>query len=183
MKIKKLIGSVEEHVTFAWSIISWKLIENQQIWTDEDLTLIQPFTEYKARNAYIKMAERIPMTTEEKLAEEHYNICKKLYVDYLENLKNYVEEYEVFQLCEFLFINEINYDGSIYDYNDDGQEIDENGNVVPPKTIDAVIPYPTMEYPFIFTAEIGYNHSTDNLVLFSDNIVLKDFLVDELRIT
>lgn len=183
MKIKKLIVNAEDHIQFAWSIMSWRVLDNPEVWRKEDLEATKLYIDYLNRNKYKKHADQERMTADEAQSKEHFDLCKKLYVDYLTQLKELVHEFECDKLSDFLFIKTVDHDDDWYDQDDDGNQLDEDGNIVPQKTEEYMIPLDDIEYPFIFTGEIGWNDVTENLTLFSDKVGLKDFLDDKLLIT
>jgi hypothetical protein len=177
MKIKKLISSPEEHQAFAWSILCWRVTNLESVWAKEDEALVAPYVKY------INNREKRVMTSVEKEAMDHFELCKKTYVNYLQEIKDSTSDYEPDQLCEFLFVQDIKYSDSCYDEDDDGNPLDENGNIIPEKNVNDVCPLPDISYPFIFVGEIGYSDVTDERVLTSDKVELKDFLMTEASIT
>lgn len=167
MNIKRRFDTKEEYLDFVWNLINF---DPDNIWKEEDLPKLQPF--FDAQNKY---GQNIIWDEKVKEGYEHYIKCRE-YADELFEIRDSLQYIPNERLIEALNLKPINCD--CWDYDEDGNEIDEDGNIMPAFTKeslefeDLVEP---MEFPLVFIlwAESSgpFSHTKD-CVLFSQYVNL-----------
>lgn len=172
MRIKKLIKSEHELIDYAWQFISWK-IEDKQVWKDEDLPILQPFFDKQQIGRDYKFNE------EQKKGYDLYVRRMEEYAREEFEIRDSVEQMGIDILCESFFLKPISLD--CWDYNDEGEEIDEQGNVVEPlskKSLEIDEDWKKdLTFPLVLVGSISsdYDRLGPVSMISIDFVELKDF--------
>lgn len=172
MRIKKLIKSEQELIDYAWRFISWKL-EDKQVWKDEDLPVLQPFFDKQQISGDFKFTE------EQKRGFDRFVLARKEYANEEFEIRDGVEQMDIGILCESFFLKPLSLD--CWDYNDKGEEIDEQGNVVEPlskKSLEIDEDWKKdLTFPLVLVGNISsdYDRLGPVAMLSIDFVELKDF--------
>jgi hypothetical protein len=175
MRIKKLFKTESEYLDYAWSFINF---DEKKIWREEDLPKLQPYFDmYKNRPDKSKLSENEWAALKESM--NHYDRCKEEYADELFEIRDSISQFDIRELSEFFFLEPIETD--CWDYDEDGNEIDEDGNIIPPTTRESIKISEEwkdeMIFPLYFVGHI--NCDSDRLgkfrIGYSEFVTLKDF--------
>ena len=175
MRIKKLFKTESEFLDYAWSFINF---DENEIWREEDLPKLQPYFDmYKNRPDKSKLSENEWAALKESM--NHYDRCKEEYADELFEIRDSISQFNIHELAEFFFLEPI--ETVCWDYDEDGNEIDEDGNIIPPTTRESIKISEEwkdeMIFPLYFVGHI--NCESDRLgkfrIGFSEFVTLKDF--------
>ena len=175
MRIKKLFKTESEYLDYAWSFINF---DEKKIWREEDLPKLQPYFDmYKNRPDKSKLSENEWAALKESM--NHYDRCKEEYADELFEIRDSISQFDIDELSEFFFLEPIETD--CWDYDEDGNEIDEDGNIIPPTTRESIKISEEWKdeiiFPLYFVGHI--NSDSDRLgkirLCYSEFVTLKDF--------
>jgi hypothetical protein len=136
MNIKKLFQNEQEYLDYAWRFVN---PNRNVIWRETDLPLLEIF--FKARRD-------IPWTDVEKVAYDHYLKCKEEYADEMFEIRDACMQFEINELTDFFFLE--NVDVECWDYDEDGNEIDEDGNIMQPISRESLKINKDFEEEFVF---------------------------------
>jgi hypothetical protein len=172
MRIKQLINSEQELIDYAWRFISWK-IEDKQVWKDEDLPILQPFFERQAKGGDYKFTE------EEGRGFDRWQLARKEYADEEFEIRDACQQIDIGNLCDAFFLKQL--DMECWDYNDNGDEIDEQGNIVPPLSKNSLEIdedwKKELTFPLVMVGSISsdFDRMGPVAILSIDFVELKDF--------
>lgn len=172
MRIKKLFKTESEYLDYAWSFLNF--VENK-IWREEDLPKLKPYFDFEKRHR----GESHTLNEEEKESFDYYNKCYKEYAKDLFEIRNSIQGFPQDELAEFFLLEPIEME--CYDYDEDGNEIDEDGNIMPPtsrETIKIAEDWKeSMTFPLIFVGWIdsGFDRFGSVRMSFSEFVSLKEF--------
>jgi|688.fasta_scaffold45535_6 hypothetical protein len=174
MIIKKLFRNKEEYLDYAWLLIN---PDREKIWKEEDLPLLEPF--FKATSGGKRDFE---WTDEIKESFDHYTKCRTEYADDRTEMRDDLCNFDTNDLHAFFFLQP--FDESCCDIDDQGNEIDENGNILPPfarESLSINKEYEeTMRFPLFFTGTIGNSWTRDGNINYcqSEFVSLSEFPAD-----
>ena len=175
MRIKKLFKTESEFLDYAWSFINF---DEKKIWREEDLPKLQPYFDmYNNRPDKSKLSENEWAALKESM--NHYDRCKEEYADELFEIRDSISQFDIDELSEFFFLEPIETD--CWDYDEDGNEIDEDGNIIPPTTRESIKISEEWKHEMIFPLYfVGHiNCDSDRLgkfrIGFSEFVTFKDF--------
>lgn len=175
MRIKKLFKTESEFLDYAWSFLNF---DENKIWREEDLPKLQPYFDmYDNRPDKSKLSENEWAALKESM--NHYDRCKEEYADELFEIRDSISQFDIDELSEFFFLEPIETD--CWDYDEDGNEIDEDGNIMPPTSRETIKISEDwkdeMTFPLYFVGHI--NCDSDRLgkfrIGYSEFVTLKDF--------
>lgn len=172
MRIKKLFKTEKEYLDYAWSIINFN---EDKIWREEDLPKLQPFFDFSERHR----GDSYKMNDEERESFNFYKKCHEEYAEELFEIRDSIKQFEQSELIEFFFLEEIGM--NCYDYDEDGNEIDEDGNIMPPWGRESLKLHPDLKeemmFPLVFVGWIdcGFDRGGNSRVMFSEFVTLKDY--------
>jgi hypothetical protein len=170
MTIKELIKDEAAHLDFVWFLIEAK---DGDIWKKEDLPKLEPFFKYS------KGDRKRLMTPEESAAFDFYDKCSKEYANLRTEARNALGAFDIEQIAEFLGLEEI--EMNCWDYDEDGNDIDEDGNIIPPTSRETIKVakwfLEEYSYPLIIVGAIdsGWDRSGDFKMACIDFVCLSDF--------
>jgi hypothetical protein len=121
MRIKKLFKTESEYLDYAWSFLNF---DENKIWREEDLPKLKPFFDFEKKHR----GNSYELNEEEKESFEYYKKCHEEYAKDLFEIRDSIRGFSTEQLVEFFLLEPINM--SCYDTDDDGNEIDEYGNII-----------------------------------------------------
>ena len=175
MRIKKLFKTESEYLDYAWSFMSF---DENKVWREEDLPKLQPYFNLRRdRPDKSKLSENEWAALRESM--NHYDKCKKEYADELFEIRDSIAQFAIDKLAEFFFLEPIAMD--CYDYDEDGNEIDEDGNIMPPTSRETIkiaedwkeeITFPLY---FVGWIDSGCDRYGKVRMAFSDFVSLKEF--------
>jgi hypothetical protein len=176
MRIKKLFKTESEYLDYAWSFLNF---DENKIWREEDLPKLQPYFNLRRDRPdnKSKLSESEWAVLKESM--NHYDKCKEEYADELFEIKDSIAQFSTDKLGEFFLLEPI--EMNCYDYDDDGNEIDRDGNIIPPlsrETIKIAEDWKEeMTFPLYFVGWIDSNCDRygDVRMAFSDFVSLKEF--------
>ncbi len=175
MRIKKLFKTESEYLDYAWSFLNF---DENKIWREEDLPKLQPYFDMSNnRPDKSKLSETEWAVLKESM--NHYDKCKEEYADELFEIRDSISQFDIRELAEFFFLEPIETD--CWDYDEDGNEIDEDGNIIPPTTRESIKISEEWKHEMIFPLYfVGHiNCDSDRLgkfrIGFSEFVTLKDF--------
>jgi hypothetical protein len=169
MRIKKLIKSEEELIRFAAKFI----FPDEKIWREDDLPILEPFFEYSSGKMDRNMDER------EKAGYLYYEKCREDYADELFDIRDSVANLNLTNICNAFFIEVPNMD--CWDHDDDGNEIDEEGNIMPPFDIKHLKVEEEwkeeLKYPLVLIGAVDsdFDRSGPMAMISIDFVCLEDF--------
>lgn len=172
MRIKKLFKTESEYLDYAWSFLNF---DENKIWREEDLPKLQPYFEMKSERRKLSENERAILIE----SMNHYVKCKEEYADELFEIKDSIAQFSTDKLAEFFLLEPI--EMNCYDYDEDGNEIDRDGNIIPPlsrETIKIAEDWKEeMTFPLYFIGWIdsGWDRNGDVRMAFSEFVTLKEF--------
>lgn len=172
MRIKKLFKTESEYLDYAWSFISF---DEKKIWREEDLPKIQPFFDFEEKNR----GNSHKFNKEEKESFRYYNKCYEEYAKNLFEIRDSISGFPPDQLAEFFLLEHI--ETSCYDTDEDGNDIDEDGNIMPPtsrETIKIASDWKEdMTFPLYFVGWIdsSWDRFGSVRMSFSEFVSLKEF--------
>jgi hypothetical protein len=175
MRIKKLFKTESEYLDYAWSFINF---DENKIWHEKDIPKLQFYFDMnRDRPDISKLSEIEWATLKESVA--HYDKCKEEYASELFEIRDSIHGFPTEQLVEFFLLEPI--DMNCYDTDDDGNELDEDGNIIPPLSRETIKISEAwkedMTFPLYFVGWI--NSSRDRygsvLMAFSEFVSLKEF--------
>ena len=171
MRIKKLFKTESEYLDYAWSFINF---DENKIWREEDLPKLQPFFDFTENHR----GDSYELNTEERESFEYYTKCKE-YADELFEIRDSIDGVRINELIEFFLLQHI--DMNCYDTDEDGNDIDEDGNIMPPlsrETLKISEDWKDeMTFPLVFVGMISssFDRYGDVRMAFSDFVSLKDY--------
>jgi hypothetical protein len=175
MRIKKLFKTESEFLDYAWSFIN---LDENKIWREEDLPKLQPYFDMSNnRPDKSKLSENDWAILKESM--NHYDKCKEEYAGELFEIRDSIAQFSTDKLAEFFFLENI--ETSCYDTDEDGNEIDEDGNIIPPlsrETIKIAEDWKEeMTFPLYFVGWIDSSWDRFGSVgmAFSEFVSLKEF--------
>jgi hypothetical protein len=172
MRIKKLFKTESEYLDYAWSFLNF---DENKVWREEDLPKLQPFFDFEEKHR----GNSHQFNGEEKESYKYYNKCYEEYAKELFLMRDSISGFPPDQLAEFFLLEPI--EMNCYDYDEDGNEIDRDGNIIPPlsrETIKIAEDWKEeMTFPLYF---VGWIHSSwdrfgDVRMSFSEFVSLKEF--------
>ena len=172
MRIKKLFKTESEFLDYAWSFINF---DENKIWREEDLPKLQPYFDFEKEHR----GNSHQLNEEEKESFKYYNKCYEEYAKELFLMRDSIHGFPTEQLAEFFLLEPIAMD--CYDYDEDGNEIDEDGNIMPPlsrETIKIAEDWKEeMTFPLIFVGWIdsGFDRFGNVRMSFSEFVSLGEF--------
>jgi hypothetical protein len=170
MRIKKLFKTESEYLDYAWHFINF---DPNKIWREEDLPKLQSFFDF------ISDPNKKPLFQDYKESFEFYEKCKREYADGLFEIRDSIRGFRVEDLEEFFFLEPPAMD--CYDYDKDGNEIDEDGNIIPPisrGTIKINEEFKgEIKFPLYFVGWIdnGFDRAGDFRMAYSEFVCLGEF--------
>jgi hypothetical protein len=160
---------------YAWSFIN---LDENKIWREEDLPKLQPYFDMSNnRPDKSKLSENDWAILKESM--NHYDKCKEEYAGELFEIRDSIAQFSTDKLAEFFFLEPIAM--YCYDYDEDGNEIDEDGNIIPPlsrETIKIAEDWKEeMTFPLYFVGWIdsGFDRFGSVRMSFSEFVTLKEF--------
>ena len=175
MRIKKLFKTESEFLDYAWSFIN---LDENKIWREEDLPKLQPYFDMSNnRPDKSKISETEWATLRESM--NHYDKCKEEYAGELFEIRDSIAQFSTDKLAEFFFLEPIAMD--CYDYDEDGNELDRDGNIMPPlsrETIKIAEDWKEeMTFPLYFVGWIdsSWDRFGSVAMAFSEFVTLKEF--------
>ena len=175
MRIKKLFKTESEFLDYAWSFLNF---DENKIWREEDLPKLQPYFDMcNNRPDKSKLSENEWAALKESM--NHYDRCKEEYADELFEIRDSISQFDIDELSEFFFLEPVETD--CWDYDEDGNEIDEDGNIIPPTTRESIKISEEWKHEMIFPLYfVGHiNCDSDRLgkfrIGFSEFVTFKDF--------
>ena len=176
MHIKKLFKTEEEYLDYAWLFMSF---DENKIWKEEDLPKLQLFFDVREYDipASDNMSEKDLTAFRESMA--HYHKCSEEYANELFEIRDAIRQFSINKLAEFFLLEKIEMD--CYDSDENGNDLDEEGNIIPPisrETIKIADDWKEkVIFPLIFVGYIhsGFDRFGKSAVAMSDFVSLKDF--------
>jgi hypothetical protein len=175
MRIKKLFKTESEYLDYAWSFINF---DENKIWREEDLPKLQFYFDMnRDRPDISKLSEIEWATLKESVA--HYDKCKEEYAGELFEIRDSISIFSTNQLAEFFLLESIDMD--CCDADEDGNELDKDGNIIPPlsrETIKITEDWKEeMTFPLYFVGWIDSSRDRYGSVrmAFSEFVSLKEF--------
>jgi len=126
MRIKKILRNKEELFDFAWEFIN---IDNKEVWKPEDKKIIQPFFDY---SNYSNGRPERKMNEAECAAFDHYTKCREEYADRAFEIRDAVKQIDPETLYSFFLLEPPIME--CWDFDENGNDIDEQGNIIPPES-------------------------------------------------
>jgi len=172
MRIKKLFKTESEFLDYAWSFIN---LDENKIWREEDRPKLQPFFDFEEKNR----GNSHKFNEEEKESFRYYNKCYEEYAKSLFEIRDSIAQFSTEKLAEFFFLEPI--DMNCYDYDEDGNELDRDGNIIPPlsrETIKITEDWKEeMTFPLYFVGWIdsSWDRFGNVGMAFSEFVSLKEF--------
>jgi len=172
MRIKKLFNTEAEYLDYAWSFIDF---DENKVWRKEDLPELKPFFAFEEKHR----GNSYKLNKEEKESFDYYRKCYDEYAKDLFELRDSIRGFSSDELTEFFFLEPIGDNCHGYDENDN--EIDENGNIIPPtsretiKIADEWRKDLTFPLYFIGWIDSSFDRYGDVRMAFSDFVSLKEF--------
>lgn len=172
MRIKKLFKTESEYLDYAWSFINF---DKNKIWREEDLPKLKPFFDFTDEHC----GESYEFNDEEKESFLYYKKCSKEYANELFEIRDSIDGFSVDELAEFFLMQHI--DMNCCDTDEDGNDIDEDGNIMPPlsrETLKISEDWKDeMTFPLVFVGVIdsGFDRLGGVRMAFSDFVSLKDY--------
>jgi hypothetical protein len=172
MRIKKLFKTESEYLDYAWSFINF---DENKIWREEDLPKLKPFFGFEEKNR----GNSYELNEEEKESFEYYKKCYKEYAKDLFEIKDSIRGFPTDQLAEFFLLEPI--DMNYWDTDEDGNELDEDGNIMPPlsretiKISEALKEEMTFPLYFVGWIDSSWDRNGSVHVAFSEFVNLKEF--------
>lgn len=172
MRIKKLFKTESEYLDYAWSFLN---LDVNKVWREEDLPKLKPFFDFEKRHR----GESHALNEEERESFNYYNKCYEEYAKELFLIRDSIHGFPPDQLAEFFLLEPI--EMNCYDYDDDGNEIDEDGNIIPPlsrETIKIAENWKEeMTFPLYFVGWIdsSWDRFGDVRMSYSEFVSLKEF--------
>jgi hypothetical protein len=173
MRIKKLFKTESDYLDYVWTFLSF---DESKIWRDEDLSKLEPYFN-------LDRSDKNDMSDSEwtilRESMKHYEKCLKDYADALFEIRDSINGFMVEKLTEFFLLEDIDQDCEGYD--DQGNEIDENGDIIPPlsrETIKIAEEWKDeMVFPLYFVGCIdsGFDRLGDACFAYSEFVSLKEF--------
>jgi hypothetical protein len=175
MRIKKLFKTESEYLDYAWSFLNF---DENKIWREEDLPKLQPYFDMSNnRPDKSKISETEWAVLKESM--NHYDKCKEEYAGELFEIRDSIAQFSTDKLAEFFFLEPIAMD--CYDYDEDGNELDRDGNIMPPlsrETIKIAEDWKEeMTFPLYFVGWIdsSWDRFGNIAMAFSEFVSLKEF--------
>jgi hypothetical protein len=176
MRIKKLFKTESEYLDYAWSFLNF---DENKVWREEDLPKLQPFFDFDKIRHKIETEDgsfKKYWTPEIDAGYKHYQKCKQEYADALFEIRDSIAQFSTDKLAEFFLLESIAMDC----YDEDGNEIDEDGNIIPAlsrETIKIAEDWKEeMTFPLYFVGWIDSSWDRFNVaVAFSEFVSLKEF--------
>jgi hypothetical protein len=173
MRIKKLFKTESEFLDYAWSFINF---DENKIWREEDLPKLQLFIDYKDRLLEPSAIDRAAL----RESMDYYDKCMEEYAGELFEIADDIVQFSNAELAEFFLLEPIEED-QCWDYDSEGNEIDEDGNIIPPLSRESLKIssdfVSEMSFPLYFVGHI--NSDSDRLgkirLCYSEFVSLKDF--------
>jgi hypothetical protein len=171
MRIKQLFNNQEEHLDYVWSLMN---VKDDGIWNKEDLPKLAPFFKYSE----IHPRERV-MNEDEKASFDFYQKCSAEYADKRLEILNGVNGFEIDEIAEYFGLTPL--EMSCYDTDENGNDIDEDGNIMPPVSRETItISEEFLEeynYPLIMVGAIdsGWDRCGDFKMAYLDCVSIDDF--------
>lgn len=175
MRIKKLFKTESEYLDYAWSFMSF---DENKIWREEDIPKLQPyFDTSNSRPDKSKLSENEWATLKESM--NHYLKCKEEYADELFEIRDSISQFSMSELANFFLLEPIETD--CWDYDEDGNEIDEDGNIMPPTSRETIKISDDwkeeMTFPLMFVGWIDsdFDRFGKTRMAYSEFVTLKEF--------
>jgi hypothetical protein len=172
MRIKKLFKTESEYLDYAWRFLDF---DENKIWREADLPKLKPYFDFEKMH----LSDSYQLNKKEKESFEYYLKCHEEYAKELFEIRNSIQEFPTEQLAEFFLLEPI--DMNCYDYDESGNEIDEDGNIIPPlsrETIKISEDWKeSMIFPLYFVGWIdsSFDRFGDVRMAYSDFVSLKEF--------
>jgi hypothetical protein len=156
--------------------------DKNKIWREEDEKIMQPFFDFDKIRHKIETEDgsfKKYWTPEIDAGYKHYQKCEQEYADALFEIRDSIHGFSPDQLAEFFLLEPI--EMNCYDYDEDGNDIDEDGNIIPPlsrETIKIAEDWKEeMTFPLYFVGWIdsGFDRLGSVRMSFSDFVSLKEF--------
>jgi hypothetical protein len=179
MRIKKLFKTESEYLDYAWSFMSF---DENKVWREEDLPKLKPFFDFDKIHHKIETEDgsfKKYWTPEIDAGYKHYAKCKEEYADELFEIRDSIAQFSTDKLAEFFLLEHI--ETSCYDTDEDGNDIDEDGNIIPPlsrETIKIAEDWKEeMTFPLYFVGWIdsSWDRFGDVCISLSEFVSLKEF--------
>jgi hypothetical protein len=173
MRIKKLFKTEQEYLDYAWSFIN---LDENKIWREEDLPKLKPFFAFENKHR----GDSYKLNEEEKESFDYYNKCYEEYAKEIFRVRDSIRGFNIDDLVEFFLLQHI--DMNCYDYDKDGNEIDEEGNIIPPLGREALKISEDwkeeMTFPLVFVGWIdsGFDRMGSVRMSFSDFVSLNEYV-------
>ena len=146
------------------------------MWTPEDQILLAPFFAWSAKGEYG------PKTEEELKASSRFLEAREEYADAIFEQRDAVEQIDIGVLCEQFGIKEICME--CWDYDEEGNEIDEAGNIMPPPSreileLDKEL-WTDLEFPLVVVGHMSssFDRLGNIATIGIDFVTLKDFALE-----
>lgn len=136
MRIKKLFKTESEYLDYAWSFMSF---DENKIWREEDEKIMKPFFDFDKIRHKVQDEEgsfKKYWTPEIDAGFKHWQKCKEEYADKLFEIRDSISQFNIGELAAFFLLEPIEMD--CWDYDEDGNEIDEDGNIMPPTSRETI---------------------------------------------
>ncbi len=172
MRIKKLFKTESEYLDYAWSFMSF---DENKVWREEDLPKLKPFFDFEKKHR----GDSYKLNEEEKESFKYYKKCHEEYAKNLFEIRDSIHGFSPDELEGFFLLEPI--EMNCYDYDEDGNDIDEDGNIIPPlsrETIKIAEDWKEeMTFPLYFVGWIdsGFDRLGSVRMSFSDFVSLKEF--------
>jgi hypothetical protein len=172
MRIKKLFNTEAEYLDYAWSFIDF---DENKVWRKEDLPKLKPFFVFEEKHR----GNSYKLNKEEKASFEYYRKCHEEYAKYLFEIRDSIRGFPTDQLAEFFLLEPV--DMNCWDTDEDGNELDEDGNIMPPLSRETIKVSETlkeeMTFPLYFVGWIdsSWDRFGSVRMTFSEFVSLKEF--------
>lgn len=122
MRIKRRFTTENEYLDFAWKFLNF---DPNNIWREEDKPLLAPYFDIGVK----KTKSRAWTKEEMSQSAAHYAKCISEYAGELFEIRDAIRSFDREEIHDFFFL-EIP-DMNCFDVDDEGNELDEDGNVMP----------------------------------------------------
>jgi len=179
MRIKKLFKTESEYLDYAWSFMSFDV---NKIWREEDLPKLKPFFDFSEIRHKVQDGDGAfhkYWTPEIHAGFKHWEKCKEEYADKLFEIRDSISQFNIGELADFFLLEPIEME--CWDYDESGNEIDKDGNIMPPtsrETIKIASEWKEeMTFPLYFVGWVDsdYDRFGKSRVSFSEFVSLKDY--------
>lgn len=172
MRIKKLFKTEKEYIDYAWSFINF---DENKIWREEDLPKLKPYFAFEEKHR----GNSHQLNDKEQESFQYYQKCYKEYAQELFLMRDSIRGFNVDDFVDFFLLEQI--DMNCYDYDEHGNEIDEDGNIIPPLSRESLKISEDwkeeMSFPLVFVGwlDSGFDRFGSVRMSFSDFVSLKDY--------